>query len=112
MGDVEYIDKGGIILNIYDSDNSASDKFIDDFYNEENEDYMKTTAEHTVGVPNIHLSTPSQPEFHERKVINRHIPHDQEVEHFKHNYTIGLEEDPILDSKEVISQYYISSTFT
>jgi len=71
---------------------------------------MKTTAEPTIGLPNIR--DPSfQPDFPKRKIINRHIPHDQEVEHFKHNYTIGLEDDPVFNSKKTIFQYCISRIF-
>lgn len=109
IGDVDYIGKGGIILNIYDTDNSPEDIYDDDFYNEANEDFTKTTAEPTVALPNIR--EPSQQEYPKRKTINRHIAHDQEVEHFKHNYTIGLEDDPIFNCKEIVSQYCIPRIF-
>lgn len=109
MGDVEYLDKGGIVLEIDDGDNAPTDKYEDDYFTEANEDYAKTTAEPTVGVPKIRESGPFHPEDQKRKTINRHIPHDQEVEHFKHNYAVGLEDDPVFDCKEIYLQYCISS---
>jgi hypothetical protein len=38
-----------------------------------------------------------EPKRTETQVITRHVPHDQEVNHFNHNYSVGLDDIPVLN---------------
>ena len=109
IGDTEYLEKGGIVLDIYDSDNSPSDNYMDDCFEDLNEEYSKVTAEPTIGLPRIRETNPNHSEPQRKQIIKRHIPHEQEVESFKHDYTINLEGDLAICDASEIPQYLIAS---
>jgi len=106
MGDYEYIGKGGIIIDIFDSDNSPTDKYDEnDCFCDENEEYKKVTAESTIGIPRFRETSPERQEPPKKQIIKKHIAHDQEVEILKRNYAISLEEIPLIPYKKAITSY-------
>ncbi|MDR3548317.1 MAG: hypothetical protein P4M11_08665 [Candidatus Pacebacteria bacterium] len=50
-----------MVLEICDSDNETGDVYVNDFFDEANEEYKSATAESTVEVPRLNNQGPRYP---------------------------------------------------
>lgn len=55
--------KGAEILDVYDSDNSENDHFVDDFFGEENAEYKRVFPTSIIELPAIYSATKKRKDY-------------------------------------------------